>query len=67
MTIRALPMVLCLLGVPGMTSAQNMTPLPFEEGDRFPDIDLPALEDGRAVSIQDFQGTKLILQIFASW
>jgi len=50
-----------------MTSAQNITPLPFEEGDRFPDINLPALEDGRAVSIQDYQGTKLILHIFASW
>ncbi len=67
MSIRALPLVLCLLGVPSMTSAQNITPLPFEEGDRFPDINLPALEDGRAVSIQDYQGTKLILHIFASW
>ena len=67
MSIRVSLLILFCLGIASMSSSQNMTPLPFEEGDRFPDINLPALVDGRAVSIRDFQGSKLILHIFASW
>ncbi len=36
-------------------------------GRPFPDLTLPALEDGKPVSIRDFRGQKLILHIFASW
>ena len=36
-------------------------------GDPFPDLTLPALQDGKPVSIRDFRGQKLILHIFASW
>ena len=67
MSIRISLLAFLFLGVSSMTSAQTMTPLPFGEEDRFPDLYFPALEDGRAVSIDDFLGKKLILQVFASW
>ena len=36
-------------------------------GRPFPDLTLPALEDGRPISIREFRGQKVILQVFASW
>jgi hypothetical protein len=36
-------------------------------GEPFPDLFLPALEDGRPRSIQEFRGRKLALHVFASW
>ncbi len=39
----------------------------IEVGEPFPNIVFPALEDGRARSIADFRGHKLILHVFASW
>ena len=39
----------------------------FQVGEKFPDIVLPALEDGRPLSLTDFRGEKIILHIFASW
>ncbi len=39
----------------------------LEIGKQFPDLVLPALEDGRPRSLAEFRGQKLILYIFASW
>ncbi len=39
----------------------------LEVGRPFPDIILPSLEDGSAMSIEQFRGEKLLLHIFASW
>ena len=39
----------------------------LEAGRPFPDLVLPALADGRPVSIRDFLGEKLVLHVFASW
>ena len=39
----------------------------LEIGEPFPDLVLPALEDGRPRSLAEFRGKKLILYIFASW
>ncbi len=39
----------------------------FQVGALFPDIVLPALEDGRPLSLTEFRGEKVILHIFASW
>jgi hypothetical protein len=36
-------------------------------GEPFPDLVLPDAADGRARSIAEFRGEKLILHIFASW
>ena len=41
---------------------------PFiREGERFPEIVLPAIDDGAALSIASFRGQKLMLHNFASW
>jgi hypothetical protein len=40
---------------------------PFAEGQPFPDLLLPALEDGRPTSLADFRGQKIVLHVFASW
>lgn len=39
----------------------------IEVGEPFPDIVLPALDDGSARRISDYRGHKLILHVFASW
>lgn len=39
----------------------------LEAGRPFPDLVLPALADGRPVSIRDFLGEKVVLHVFASW
>ena len=39
----------------------------LEAGRPFPDLVLPALTDGRPVSIRDFLGEKIVLHVFASW
>ena len=44
-------------------------PLPhgFNPGDVFPTIALPSAVDGKPISIADFRGRKVIVNIFASW
>ena len=40
---------------------------PIEVGKPFPDLVLPALDDGRPLSIANFRGKKVVLLVFASW
>ena len=40
---------------------------PFQVGHPFPDLTLPALQDGRPASIRDYRGQKVVLHVFASW
>jgi len=40
---------------------------PFAEGQPFPDLLLPSIEDGRPTSLAEFRGQKIVLQVFASW
>ncbi len=44
-------------------------PLPpgFNVGEAFPTIALPSAADGHAVSLADFRGKKVIVNVFASW
>jgi hypothetical protein len=44
-------------------------PLPrgFNPGEAFPTIALPSAADGRPVSLADFRGKKVIVNVFASW
>ena len=53
----------------GETSAtsQPSRRSPFQVGQPFPDLALPALQDGRPASIRDYRGQKVILHVFASW
>lgn len=39
----------------------------IEAGQPFPEIVLPAMDDGSPVSITMFRGKKTVLHIFASW
>ena len=39
----------------------------IEVGEPFPLVLLPSLEDGHPMSIADFRGNKLVLQIWAAW
>lgn len=50
-----------IMSMPGLRAGE------FEVGTPFPKVVLPLLEDGRAASLSDFQGQKLILHIWASW
>ena len=43
------------------------SPSPFQEGQVFPTLGFPSLQDGRLTSIADFRGKKIILHVFASW
>ena len=45
----------------------DSSPRGFQVGDRFPDLVLPALDDGRPLSIASFRGRKLVLHVWASW
>jgi hypothetical protein len=44
-------------------------PLPpgFNPGDAFPTMALPSAVDGRPISLADFRGKKVIVNVFASW
>ena len=50
-----------LLGGPATPAAE------IREGQPFPEIRLPAMRDGRPLSVADFRGSKLVLHVFASW
>ena len=39
----------------------------LEPGTPFPHLTLPAIEDGRPMSVADFHGQKVLLHIWASW
>ncbi|MDG1892653.1 MAG: hypothetical protein P8L18_15210 [Verrucomicrobiota bacterium] len=39
----------------------------MEKGRTFPHQAFPALKDGRAISLKDYLGQKVVLHIFASW
>lgn len=69
MTPRTKPAVAALL-LAAATISPSLAQFPpsgCEEGQTFPDIALPSLEDGTPRAISDFRGQKLILHIFASW
>ena len=50
----------------GAASAQ-LPPSGFKVGKPFPELTLPSAEDGAPMSLADFRGKKVILQVFASW
>ena len=57
--------VLAFMGL-GQTKVWAEPPT-LEIGQPFPDIGFPSMEDGNGMSIADFRGQKVILQVFASW
>jgi hypothetical protein len=69
----ALSAVVITAGGPDQQRAQPIwersAPLPrgFNVGEAFPTLALPSAADGRPVSVAEFRGRKLIVNIFASW
>lgn len=63
------PVVLaCLLAACGsQTSMTFPDDVTIAVGRPFPDLILPALEDGRPRSISELRGKKTMLHVFASW
>ncbi len=55
------------LAAPSPAAAPEPLTTGLEVGQLFPAIALPSLKDGRPVSIADFRGKKVVLQVFASW
>lgn len=58
------PLLVALLGA---TFAPSVGAAPPRVGERHPDFTLPNLADGKAVSLSDYRGKKVLLIQFASW
>jgi hypothetical protein len=69
MGVRVAVAVLLLAGLSvARADSLALRPAPrFSVGEAFPLIALPVIEDGRARSIADFRGQKVVLHVFASW
>jgi hypothetical protein len=39
----------------------------LQSGNKFPELVLPSIEDGRPLSVTGFRGRRLLLHVFASW
>ncbi len=57
--------ILTLAAMPWATPAGASADL--KEGQAFPALVLPSLDDGKPLSIADFHGRKIALHVFASW
>ena len=57
--------ILALAAMPWATPAGASADL--KEGQAFPTLVLPSLDDGKPLSIADFHGRKIALHVFASW
>lgn len=66
-SILAAIFLVVILVMTGSDTIQSQPSLGFEVGKRFPTLSLPALDDGRALSLADFRGQKVVLHVFASW
>ena len=56
-----------LLCFASATSSRAVSGEVLMVGERFPDLVLPSLADGAALSLDAFRGEKVLLQVFASW
>ena len=65
--IALLPVALVACQGEPSTTSDTSRLSPFQVGQPFPDLTLPALQDGRPASIRDYHGQKVILHVFASW
>lgn len=54
------------VGVAAESAAQGRSS-PFVEGEVFPDLAFPALDNGAPARMSDFRGKKVMLHVFASW
>ncbi len=59
------PLLLTTLFAVGRVQAQGLGRIVV--GAPFPDIALPALADGRRMTMEAFRGKRVLLLVFASW
>ena len=64
---RSLRLGLAVGLVCGAASLARAQPAPFVVDKPFPDRVLPEMTSGRPMSLADFRGKKVVLQVFASW
>lgn len=50
-----------------LTMTANSTAADLKPGKPFPGLVFPSIEDGSALSVNQFRGQKTLLHIFASW
>ncbi len=53
--------------VVALVSSGALAGTQLEVGEPFPALTLPSMADGKPMSISDFHGRKVILQVCASW
>lgn len=58
-------LIMCALSV--SANAIRALATEFVVGRSFPDLWLPAAEDGRATTVSAWRGQKIMLHLFASW
>jgi hypothetical protein len=59
--------ILCGASTSTALAQSSLPATGFHPGRQFPEVVLPSLKDGQPMSITEFRGKKLILQVFASW
>ena len=64
---RSITLLSFLVLIASLAGTARAEPPPLEVGQPFPDLVLPALDDGRPRSIRDFRGERVVLHVFASW
>jgi hypothetical protein len=72
MKLGALLALLAALAVPQpakkpIWARSNPLPYGLNVGEPFPTLALPSADDGHRVSLADFRGKKVVVNIFASW
>lgn len=63
---RRLGLALCVALSAAPAFAQSQLGL-IEEGERFPEIKFPALDDGQPTTLAQYRGKPVLLLVFASW
>lgn len=66
-SVATLLLVTSAISVASQSPSEAAPGGPFEVGRAFPDVVLPAADDGQPLSISRFRGRKVLLHIFASW
>ncbi len=64
--------IFCMAAASGAAAVQTQpapAPLPrgFNPGEAFPTKALPSADGGRPISLAEFRGKKVIVNVFASW
>jgi hypothetical protein len=67
--MRATRFIIGLVGlaVASLAAEAGAQPVALAEGEPFPDLVLPSIDDGAPRSLGELRGGKVVLHVFASW